>query len=296
MNFTIVDSQSAYRKMLAAPDAAAREAVFCEELVKPFAGLVQCMGGSDPLAMFRQWNMSPEQFAGEQGQQMTHNLDALVAAEAWTKATQALTDGAAAFTAFEDRILPCDVTFGLLLCDMRNVPLQRGYSGFGAIPGWIMTVYDTPTDYNLYRIKACTVHELHHNILSRVFPHNMMTFTVGEYMIMEGLAESFAAELYGNDTTGFWVSEFDETQLEKTRQIIRAALKVSGFNEVRGYIFGDEMAGFSGIVKAGVPAFAGYALGYRTVQAYLQRTGKSVAEATFVNAWQIIEESEFFAE
>lgn len=294
MKFTILDTQAAYRRMLATPDAATREAIFREELVKPFEGLVQIMGGGDPLIMFRQWGMSLDQFSEEQGQQMVHHLKTLAAADAWTKAAQALADGAAAFARYTSRVSVRDVVFGLMLCDMGNIPQQRGYSGFGAIPGWIMTVYGVPDEYNLYRIKACTAHELHHNILAQIFPVNMMTWTVGEYMIMEGLAESFAAELYGEDTIGFWVTDFDNSRLDMTKRIIYEGLDVTGFNRIRGYIFGDEMAEHGGFEKAGVPAFAGYALGYHTVQAYLKRTRTSVAEATFVPAHTIIEESGFF--
>jgi uncharacterized protein YjaZ len=49
-----------------------------------------------------------------------------------------------------------------------------------------------------------------------------------------------------------------------------------------------------GLPKAGVPNFAGYAIGYRIVRQYLQRTGKSVAQATFLPSREIIAESGFF--
>jgi uncharacterized protein YjaZ len=44
-----------------------------------------------------------------------------------------------------------------------------------------------------------------------------------------------------------------------------------------------------------VPPFAGYALGYQVVQAYLKRSGKKVVETFFVPAAEIIAESQFFA-
>ncbi|MFZ2878942.1 MAG: DUF2268 domain-containing putative Zn-dependent protease, partial [Phototrophicaceae bacterium] len=62
------------------------------------------------------------------------------------------------------------------------------------------------------------------------------------------------------------------------------------------YIFGDPISGgFSGSEPIGIPAYAGYALGYHTVQAYMRRTGKSVIETTLVPPLEIIEESRFFA-
>jgi uncharacterized protein YjaZ len=294
MNFTILDTAAAYQALLSAPDVAARKAIFHQEIIEPFRGLVNVMGGGDAEQVLARWGISSAPFEGAQQEQMRTHLQTLVSADAWNQSQQALEDGAKAFEGFA--VPERDVVFGLILADLSNIPLQRGYSGFGAIPGWIMTIYGVPDAYNLHRIKACTAHELHHNILARIFPVNMATWTVGEYMIMEGLAESFAQELYGEDTIGYWVTDFDMTQLPETKRIFADALEKSGFGVIRGYIFGDDFAGAEyGIERVGVPAFAGYALGYHVVQAYLRRTGKSVAEATFVPARDIIRDSAFFA-
>jgi uncharacterized protein YjaZ len=45
----------------------------------------------------------------------------------------------------------------------------------------------------------------------------------------------------------------------------------------------------------GAPDYAGYAIGYHVVRQYLERTGKTAAEATFVPASEIIDASGFFA-
>lgn len=294
MQFEIIDTQSIYRRLLAAPDAVAREAIFRDELAAPFAGLAQVFGFPDVLAAFRMWGMWPEQFAPEHHARMSATLDTLAAHDAWPRAVQALERGWAAFAGLAARISLQHIVFALCLCDMGNVPGQRGYSGFGAVPGWIMTVYDQPDSYNLARLEAATVHELHHNLLGVLNPVNMMTATVADYMVMEGLAESFSAELYGEDRIGFWVTDFDESRLEETRQTFASALDKTGFNVLRSYIFGDEITEASGRPKVGVPAFAGYALGYKVVQAYLRRTGQGVAQATLVAPRQIIAESGFF--
>lgn len=292
MKFNIIDTQSAYRRLLNAPDAATREKVFRDELIAPFSGLVQVFGGGDGLAMFAQWGMSPEQF--ENRTHMARILDELAAADAWNKAALAVEHGYAALAPYEDRIALDTIQFGLFVADMSGFPNQRGYTGFGGVPGYIMTIYDEPDDYNLARIQGATVHEMHHNVRFTLFPFNMMTTTVGEYMIAEGLAESFTAERYGEDVIGFYVTEFDVSCLEETKHIFGGALDVTGFNEIRGYIFGDSIAAHSGAVTAGVPDFAGYAIGYRVVQAYLERTGKTVAETTFLPADEIIAGSGFF--
>ncbi len=294
MNCTILDTEQTYRSLLAAADDTERETIFRNELVEPFSGLIALMGGGDGVATFRQWNISPDLFTGAHAASTQRNVEILAQANAWERSKEALEQG---FRAFEGYNIPQrNLVFGLMLADLAHTPLQRGYSGFGAIPGWIMTMYGVPDAYNLERIHACTAHELHHNIHARIFPVQMTTWTVGEYMIMEGLAESFAQELYGEDKIGYWVTDFDMAQMHATKEIFRGAFDKTGFGTIRGYIFGDDFAGPQyGIEKVGVPALSGYALGYHTVQAYLQRTGKSVVEATFVPAREIIAESQFFS-
>jgi uncharacterized protein YjaZ len=287
MQFQILDTEAAYRRMLAAPDAATRAAIFRAELAEPFAGLARVFGSDDPVASFAQWNMTAEMFAPERHAEMTAKLDALAEADAWNRAAQALEQGKAAFAGYADRIPLDRIVFALLLADMPDMPGMGSYTGFGGIPGWIMTVYGTPDAYNLPRIEACTVHELHHNILGAAFSNSPMIANVGAYIVGEGLAESFAAELYGEALIGPWVTEFDEGLVEATRATFAAALDKSGFDVVRQYIFGSE--------ALGVSPHAGYVIGYRVVQAYLRRTGQSVVDATFVPAEQIIAESRFFA-
>ena len=302
MKFEIVDTESAYRRLLETDSAAEREAIFCEELVKPFAGLAQTFGfGENGLAAFATWSMTPEQFAPENREQMRAVIDALAKANAWERAAKALDKGWVAFANYADRVKLETNVFGLMVADMSNAPWTKGYTGFGAIPGWIMTVYGTPDEYNLERLEAATVHELHHNLMGAIgidsgaavdWKDMMDSVTVGDYMIGEGLAEAFATELYGEAVAGPWVTEFDESDLERVKTIFREALNLTGFNTIRSYIFGDLIPG---ALQTGVPPLGGYAIGYRVVKAYVKRTGKSVVDTSFVPAKQIIEESGFFA-
>ncbi|HLG61704.1 MAG TPA: DUF2268 domain-containing putative Zn-dependent protease, partial [Ktedonosporobacter sp.] len=109
-----------------------------------------------------------------------------------------------------------------------------------------------------------------------------MHVTVADYIIAEGLAEAFAAELFGEALVGYMVTDLREEELATARRVISGTLEVSGINAVCSYIFGDTIAARWGLPKAGVPDFAGYAIGYRVVRRYLQRTGRSVVEATFL--------------
>lgn len=300
MKFNTLDTESTYRRLLAEDSAEERERIFCTELVEPFQGLINRMGGGDGLAMFKQWGMSPEQFSEDNREHMRGVIDALAEADAWNRAEKSLDEGYAAFAPYADRIATQEITFGLLVAKLGSGTDDMGYTGFGGIPGWIMTVYGTPNAHNLARVEACTVHELHHNLSAVISGAAMnawkdfMNVTVADYMLAEGQAESFAAEFYGEEMTGPWVSDFDESRLEETKVIFKEGLKRTGFNTIRGYIFGGEIAEEYGLDAVNVPKYAGYALGYRVMQAYLKKTGKSVVEATLIPTDEIIAVSGYF--
>ncbi len=297
MQFNIIDTESMYRRLLATTDPAEREHLYRQELLEPFAGLFRIFGGADALSTAKMWSLyTPEDFGNGARPKIESLLAALAAHDAWEKANEALERGRQAFAPFADRLRLETVTFALVLADLsRANPIDRGYTGFGGIPGYVLAVYSDANDYTLPRLGGACVHELNHNLRFSVFPFNPMQVTVGEYSIAEGLAEAFAAELFGEEVVGYYVTDISEEQLLSAKQVIGSALEVTGFNEVRSYIFGDTISAHMGRPKAGVPDFAGYAIGYRVVRQYLQRTGKTVAEATFVPAQQIITESGFFA-
>jgi uncharacterized protein YjaZ len=184
------------------------------------------------------------------------------------------------------------VLFTLVLGDpARFAPSEHnpGYTGFGGQPGTALVIC-WPDDYNLPRLPAAAAHEVHHNVRLSFEPWTPAT-TVGQYVVLEGLAEAFAAELCGADLLGPWATALDEEGLAVARPRIREALDVSGFDEIRGYIFGDWAAASFGYAPKGLPDFAGYAVGYRIVDAYLRRTRRTAAVATYVPWREIVEES-----
>lgn len=295
MKFTVIDTASVYADLIAAPDAAARETIFRDRLVAPFDGVVKLFGAGDGLAMFSQWGMSPEDFGGDKRAKNVALVEALTVAGAWTQAAEAVTRAGAAFAPYANRLHLNEIVFALLTCDLSRNPIDRGYSGFGGLPGYVMVVVSQASEYALSRIQGATAHELLHNVHFSIFPFNPMRTTVAEYIIAEGLAESFAVEMYGENVLGYMVQEFDQSRFDDARHKISAALDVSGFDTIRAYIFGDTIAAQQNIPTVGLPDFAGYAIGYHVVQAYLRKAGGKVTDAVFVPARQIIAESGFFA-
>jgi uncharacterized protein YjaZ len=298
MKVNYINTESVYRQLLNELDIAQREALFRKELVTPYEGMLNVFGGGDGLKHFAQWTLyTPDAFGDSRREAIVLLINELARHQAWQKVEQALSDAHRALAPYKNRIALGTVQCSLLLSDLNLMrkanSLDRGYTGFGGFPGYVMVVYAEANPYTLARLQGATAHELHHNVRFTLFPFSF-NVTVAEYIIAEGLAESFAAELYGEEILGYYVTDFNETELATAKSVIGQALNVKGFNEVRGYIFGDAIAESMGLPKAGIPNFAGYAIGYRVVQAYLKRTGKTVPEATFVPAGEIIEESGFF--
>ena len=300
MKFKHVSTNTIYRAIIAQPDMAKRQALYLDGLVKPFEGLWQTFGvpnAAQPenyeatMRVAEMWHLLTPETLNESA---LEPLQLLESVNAWTVGAEALEVAWQQFEPYQDRIALQESTVGIFLGDpVKEDALNRGYSGFGGLPGYIMMWYSTPTDYNLARLSGATVHEFNHNIRFTLFPFHM-NVSVAEYIVAEGLAESFATELFGPDMAGFYVTDFSQADLPKAKAMVRDALDVRGFNAVRPYIFGDAMAEVSGYDPVGVPAFAGYALGYRAVQAFLRRTGKSVAETTLLPAEEIVEESGYF--
>ncbi|GAA3400038.1 DUF2268 domain-containing protein [Paenibacillus hodogayensis] len=191
-------------------------------------------------------------------------------------------------------IVPQDVLFTLALADSHKFAEPPGYTGSGGTPGQAIVIV-WPSAYNIPRLPAIVAHELHHNVRLSYEPWTRDT-TVGQYLVMEGLAEAFAAELYGEERLGPWVSVLDEAGHEEVKPRYREALHVSGFNDIRGYMFGDLEGDAYGFAKKGLPPYAGYAVGYRIVTSYLRRSGKTAAEATYLPWQDIVEGSGYLEE
>jgi uncharacterized protein YjaZ len=151
-----------------------------------------------------------------------------------------------------------------------------GYYGMGAMPGTIWMVV-WPTDYNITRIGACGVHELVHNLRT---PNIETGFNLAEWVVHEGLAEVFAVEVCGPDSTGAWYAGVTGTALDQAfEKVIEAFGTGSSFPDWTPYVLGDAVAERMGLRAAGIPHMGGYAVGRRIVERYLEKTGLKAAQA-----------------
>ena len=289
-----------YHRILDAPDATTRHQLYLDLLVEPWKPMMEMMSrqfGSDTddtLAGARAWAwLLPEQVA-----EMAALLERMESADAWTIGGQALERAAARFDRWEAQIPFDTVTGWLVLADpTRSNPMERGYTGATdwTQPRFIGQFWE-PNEDNLSRLPGLIAHEMHHLIRLRLFPWDMQKTSVADYIVLEGTAESFATSLFGEDKVGYYVTEVDTGELEAARHLIGQNLQATGFNVIRGYIFGDALAERSGFQPVGgMPTYGGYAIGYHVVQAFLRRSGISIEEATFLPAVEIVEGSGFFA-
>ncbi|MGB0388346.1 MAG: DUF2268 domain-containing protein [Ardenticatenaceae bacterium] len=293
-----ISTNNFYHQLVAEPDMERRKQLYRDLFIEPWKPMMDMMGpmfggdSSDEFAVARAWGwLLPEELS-----ETPDALRKLEAADAWRMGAEALAKGAARFEPYADRIAFDSVTGWLVIADpARSNPIGRGYTGsIDWTQPRLMAQYDTPNDYNLPRLSGAVVHELHHLIRLKIFPWDMANTNVADYIILEGMAESFAASLFGEEIIGYYVTDFNDKQLQTAQKLIHDGLNKTGFNVIRGYIFGDSLADKFHFQKIGMPDYGGYAIGYRVVQAYLKRSGKSIEEATFLPADEIIRESGFF--
>lgn len=301
MEIVVHEAIAAQRAVLHAP-ASERLAICRERVLEPLRPVwsifVGRMPGTDAdanaqtLAAVRMVGMFDPQ---AEASDLLAALDRLEAAGAEESMREALERSGRAFTD-AGRTLPLDRVAGsLILVDPSNsyvMDLMHGYTGNGSIPGNVI-VSVWPSDYTLPRIGPATAHEFHHNVRLSLVPWSM-DISVGEYIVLEGLAESFAAALYGHELVGPWVTSLTPEEQARCKQIIGGALDVRGFRNVSPYMFGDPAASFSGYEPLGLPFAAGYTIGFQVVQAYLRRTGRTIVEATYASAEEIVGGSGYF--
>ncbi|PPG02584.1 peptidase [Pseudoclavibacter sp. RFBI5] len=287
MTISLIDSASAMARVL--DETPHKRADLVREMWAPMAGMYHFIPDQlDMVSIHRQnfgfdWEKSSDQ--------LREGLQMLVDAAAWTRVAEALEAGAAALKAADPSVFVPDLTVLLLLGDPTSEHFLnevQGLSGFGGISGFIaITVW--PTQRVLDRLEAIAVHELHHNI--RYSPGgiawNPATVTVGEHVISEGLADTFATELYGGAGHTHFVTDATRSD-DQVLAKVATGLEITGMQEFAGWVLGDATARLMGGSPVGLPTGAGYAAGARIVAAYVEATGTTAAQNVRTPAAEIL--------
>lgn len=295
MNIIEVRSDKVYKKIMNAP-VNNKEDIYRYELMKPFEFKWKCMnvpmvakqeGGYDVIMASEMMGfLSPRNIDENQ----ENNINILSDDKIWNTCKKTIENSIDSFIRARYDLNIKDYKYSILLAN-PNSPytiLSDGYWGDGGIPGY-MFISLAPNEYTINRLQVALAHECNHNIRFQFIDWSN-NITLEEMMINEGLAENFATWMFGEDMIGPWVSKTDiQTLNTYIKPIIKNALKETGFQSITSYLYGDDIAKMQGYFPVGLPYCAGYACGYHMIKYYLEKTNKSIVEATLLPYSEIIE-------
>ncbi|MDB3084312.1 Zn-dependent protease [Clostridioides difficile] len=295
MNIIEIRSDKVYKKIMNAP-VNKKEDIYRYELMKPFEFKWKCIdvpmvakqeGGYDVIMASEMMGvLSPKNINENQ----INNINAISDDKLWNTCKETIENSMNSFIREGYNLNIKDYKYSILLAN-PNSPytiLSDGCWGDGGIPGY-MFISLVPNEYMLNRLQVALAHECNHNIRFQ-FINWSNDITLEEMMINEGLAENFATWMFGEDMVGPWVSKTDIQTLDTyVKPIIKNALKETGFQNITSYLYGDDIAKMQGYFPVGLPYCAGYACGYYMIKYYLEKTNKSIVEATLLPYTEIIE-------
>ena len=298
MQINLIRSDKVYQELLNLP-LEKREGRFRADILMPFATKYQTQhiplkaknpGGFDAMTLLGFMNQMP----GNLSEKDREAIDAISSDQLWQDCQATIEKSLGLFEAAGHSLEIKDYLFTILLGNpnSRMLQINQGYSGDGGIPGYIMLSL-LPNAYTLPRVQAALAHECNHNVRFQFIKWSQQT-TLADWVVSEGLAESFAAELFGQELIGPWVTSTSPEQLEQIKPIISSNLQLMGMMEMAPYLYGDEIAELQGQTPVGLPYAAGYAYGYHLIQAYLKKTGKTIIEATVTPTQDILEVTQDF--
>ena len=300
LKIEFLHSDIIYEKIANAP-VDKKDDIFRYEMMMPFKGKWDCYNipikspkedGYDVVMACEMLGfLSPKNITHETKEDIT-----LLSCEHLKKSCQVSVENAlACFTKRNIQLPTQSYLYTILLANPESpyVKLSDGYLGDGGIPGYIFASL-TPNECTMKRLPVALAHECSHNVRFQFIKWSN-DITLGEMMISEGLAENFATHLFGEELAGPWVTKTDsETLHEYIKPLMKDVLDLSGFEKLTPYLYGDEIAKAQGYFEVGMPYCAGYACGYQMIKYYLQKTGKSIIEATILPANEILCELDDF--
>ncbi len=296
MNINMLRSDKIYKQIIAcSPDE--KKELYRQEMLRPYMGKWEKQqipfqakeeNGFDVMTINNMAHLSPEMITSD----IEPKLKWISSDKLWNELKQAMEHCLNQFTQHGIHLPVTEYLVTILLGspDAEILQLSDGYSGEGGIPGYIFLSL-IPNEYTLNRLQPALAHECNHNVRYQFIEWND-NINLGELIVSEGLAENFATALYGEDLIGPWVSKKDADTLNNIiKPILREHLEITGLQQIMAYLYGDEVARLQGLpVVGGVPYSAGYVCGYYLVKYYLQKTGKSIVEATTLPANEILSE------
>ena len=300
MNIKAIRSDEIYRKMMTVSKEE-KENIYRYELMKPFEFKWNCIGislksetegGYDVVSAAGMGGAyAPSQIINErllEIEQISNN-------SFWNACEDSIRNTLEGFEEHGITLPTLDYVFTVILNDPQNPmsAMTGDYCGDGGIPGYIIGTI-IPNEKSLQMLPVALAHEANHNVRWQFMQWNP-SITLADMIVSEGLAENFAASMFGEDKIGKWVAQ---TSLETVEAIIKPMVKENlteaDFNKLSSFLYGDKIMSIRGSAPVGMPYCGGYACGYALIQHYLKKTGKSIYEATITTTADILKETEDF--
>ncbi|BCN31627.1 DUF2268 domain-containing protein [Anaeromicropila herbilytica] len=300
MNITVLRSDEIYKKIINAKNED-KENIYRYELMKPFEYKWQCIGvpleaqndgGYDVISAS---TMGGGYHPAQITEKMLKEVDKISEESFWDNCVKSIRNTLEGFERNGIILLIQNYIFTVLLNDPHNPmsTMTGDYCGDGGIPGYIFGTI-IPNETSIKMLPVALAHEANHNVRWQ-FMKWSSEISLADMIISEGLAESFAAYMYGKDKVGKWVKDTTDDMLHDIiKPLIKENLYEKDFNKLSLYLYGDDIMAMRGIEPAGIPYCAGYACGYALIQHYLNKTGKSIYEATITSTEDILRETEDF--
>ncbi|BBF44903.1 hypothetical protein lbkm_3642 [Lachnospiraceae bacterium KM106-2] len=297
MNIKVIRSDVIYKKMMQEEESDKKENIYREELMMPFSFKWQCIGV--PIKAAKEGGYDVISFNTMGGGYHPSQIDLTKKAEVeqissesfWKDCENSISRSLERFESIGIQLPVQEYCFTVLLNDPNN-PMSKmtgDYCGEGGIPGYLLGTI-IPNNRSLSLLPVALAHETNHNVRWQFQKWNDK-ITLADMIVSEGIAEQFAASLYGEDKVGMWVRQTDQETLQSViKPLIRANLKENDFNMLSSYLYGDEIMTLRGGRPIGMPYCGGYACGYDLIGYYLENTGKSIEEVTLMKTDEILNE------
>lgn len=300
MIITAIRSDAIYRKMKdAAP--AEKENIYRDELMKPFEFKWACVGiplkaetegGCDVVSAAA---MSGYYAPAQITQERSAEIDQISKETFWADCENSIRNTLSGFEQHGIQLPKQEYVFTVVLSDPHSplTVMAGDYCGDGGIPGYIIGSI-VPNARSLFLLPVALAHETNHNVRWQ-FMQWSSRITLADMIVSEGLAETFAATMFGEKKVGKWVRETTQEVLHQTvKPLIRANLMTSDFQTLSSCLYGDEIMALRGGQPIGMPYCGGYACGYALIGHYLKKTGASIYEATITPTVEILKQTEDF--
>ena len=300
MIITAIRSDAIYRKMKdAAP--AEKENIYRDELMKPFEFKWACVGiplkaetegGCDVVSAAA---MSGYYAPAQITQERSAEIDQISKETFWADCENSIRNTLSGFERHGIQLPKQEYVFTVVLSDPHSpmTVMAGDYCGDGGIPGYIIGSI-VPNARSLSMLPVTLAHETNHNVRWQ-FMQWSSRITLADMIVSEGLAETFAATMFGEKKVGKWVRETTQEVLRQTvKPLIRANLMTSDFQTLSSCLYGDEIMALRGGQPIGMPYCGGYACGYALIGHYLKKTGASIYEATITPTVEILKQTEDF--